>query len=226
MVVYGDEELLMLSGIQHYCFCPRQWALIHIEQTWADNRLTVEGEHLHQRVDNPLLMVKRRDIVTLRSVQLVSRVLGLYGLSDVVELHRSDTADNAITHPQYSGYWQLLPVEYKRGKPKQDDRDAVQLCAQAICLEEVYKVHISKGYLYYGETSHRVEVEFTNRLREVVAELSKQMHDCFNNGKTPLAVYKTHCRSCSLIETCMPKTFSTPRSVAYYLKPLMNEEEL
>lgn len=225
MIEYLDEELLMLSGIQHFCFCPRQWALIHIEQAWAENRLTVEGEWLHQRVDDPMLMIKRRDTVSLRSVQLVSRRLGLYGVSDVVQMDRSQTNDNAIVHPSYQGFWQLTPVEYKRGKPKKDERDEVQLCAQAMCLEEMYGINISHGFLYYGETRHRELIELGHELRAKVIELSEQMHTLFREARTPLAEYKSHCKSCSLVDICLPKSFTKPKSVSRYLMQLTDDEE-
>lgn len=221
MIEYGDEDLLMLSGIQHICFCPRQWALIHIEQVWAENHLTVEGEWLHQRVDDPLLMVKRREIVSLRSLSLISRRLGVYGLSDVVELHRSETSNNAIEHPDYVGYWTLVPIEYKRGKSKKDECDEVQLCAQAICLEEMYQVTIQHGYLYYGETKHREFVAFTINLRRRVEDLCEQMHLLFREECTPLAEYKNHCKQCSLIDICLPKSFAKPKGVNQYLLQLI-----
>lgn len=224
MIEYGDEDLLMLSGIQHICFCPRQWALIHIEQAWAENHLTVEGEWLHQRVDDPLLMIKRRDIVSLRSLSLVSRRLGVYGLSDVVELHRSDSQEKAIQHPDYIGYWNLIPIEYKRGKPKKDESDEVQLCAQAICLEEMHQIEIPHGFLYCGETRHREMISFTTTLRQRVEELCEQMHFLFEEERTPLPEYKSHCKLCSLIDVCLPKSFAKPRSVNQYLTQLIETE--
>lgn len=157
MIEYGDEDLLMLSGIQHITFCKRQWALIHIEQQWAENNLTIEGNWMHQKVDDPTLMNRNKGIVTLRSVTLVSRRLGLYGISDVVEMVASTSGQNSIRHPKYPGFWQLIPVEYKRGKPKKDQIDEVQLCAQAICLEEMYNVSIEKAFCIM-ETRHREEV--------------------------------------------------------------------
>lgn len=218
MIEYNDENLLMLSGIQHIAFCERQWALIHIEQQWAENRLTVEGAYLHKNVDNPLFMNQVKDVVTLRSVSLASKQLGLYGVSDAVELHRTTDKDNAITHPKYSGLWNIFPVEYKHGKPKKDEIDKVQLCAQAICLEESYNVHIEKGWLYYGETKRREEVLFTTELRSLVANYANRMHTLYKKGDTPLAKYKAHCQSCSLYDNCLPKTFSEIKSVNTYLK--------
>ena len=145
---YDDDEMLMLSGIQHFVFCPRQWALIHIEQAWADNRLTVEGHLLHKQADNPFYRQKNGEYISLRSVSISSKKLGLYGLTDVVELHTSDSSENCIIHPSYQGYWKPYPVEYKRGHEKSDERDEVQLAAQAICLEEMHNIRIEIGYLY------------------------------------------------------------------------------
>ncbi|MEG1580911.1 MAG: CRISPR-associated protein Cas4 [Bacteroidaceae bacterium] len=220
MIEYLDEDLLMLSGIQHFCFCHRQWALIHLEQAWADNRLTIEGEWFHQRVDDPLLLIKRKDTISLRAIQLVSRKLGIYGLSDVVEMSRSKTKENAILYPSYNGFWKLNPIEYKRGKPKKDERDEVQLCAQAICLEEMYRITIPHGFLYYGETRHRELITFSNELRQKVEDLCAEMHLLFKEGRTPLPKYESHCKSCSLNDICLPKSFTKPKSVKNYLESL------
>lgn len=220
MVEYGDEDLLMLSGIQHITFCERQWALIHIDQQWADNRLTVEGNWMHQKVDDPSSMNRNKDIVTLRSVTLVSRKLGLYGISDVVELSAASSAENAIQHPKYPGLWNLTPVEYKHGKPKKDQVDEVQLCAQALSLEEMYGVCIDKGFLYYGETRHREEVCFTAELRSFVEQKSIRMHQLYELGMLPAPIYKAHCKSCSLLDVCMPKLFTKSPKVSTYLAQL------
>lgn len=217
---FNDENLLMLSGIQHIAFCSRQWALIHIEQQWVENMLTVEGHHLHEKVDNPLLKDSGKHVVTLRSVSLLSQKLGLYGIADVVEFIQTDNEQNSVQLAARKGCWQPIPVEYKRGKPKPDDREAVQLCAQAIGLEEMYKVTINTGYLFYGETRHRHEVEFNTVLRSKVENYARQMHDLYKSGLTPLPVYKPHCKSCSLIEICMPKTFTKADKVEDYLKGL------
>lgn len=220
MIEYGDEDLLMLSGIQHITFCERQWALIHIEQQWAENRLTVEGNWMHQKVDDPSLMNRNKDLVTLRSVTLVSRKLGLYGISDVVEMIAASSERNSIQHSKYPGHWQLLPVEYKRGKPKKDQIDEVQLCAQAMCLEEMYTVSIEKGFLYYGETRHREEIFFTKELRDLVERKSERMHQLYEQKNLPASVYKAHCKSCSLFDACMPKLFTKVPKVNTYLSQL------
>jgi CRISPR-associated exonuclease Cas4 len=224
MTEYTDEDLLMLSGIQHMAFCPRQWALIHIEQQWAENMLTVEGQHMHQRVDDPFDTGSGKHTVTLRSVSLLSRKLGLYGVADVVEFSSGANHSNGVTLPNKQGLWQPMPVEYKHGKPKPDERDEVQLCAQAMCLEEMYGVSIYTGFLFYGQTRHRHEVSLGNELRSLVISYTQQMHQLYQSGSTPPHVNKPHCKSCSLLNVCLPKTFTIPRSVADYLKEAFNND--
>ena len=145
--MYTEDEMLMLSGIQHFMFCPRQWALIHIEQQWAENKLTTEGQILHKNVDNPFYRQKNGDVITLRSLHIASKELGLYGVTDAVDLIPADSSEDAITHNRYKGYWKPYPVEYKRGHQKPDERDEVQLAAQAMCLEEMYGIQIPYGAL-------------------------------------------------------------------------------
>jgi CRISPR-associated exonuclease Cas4 len=217
-----NDNLLMLSGIQHIAFCERQWALIHIEQQWAENVQTVEGHHLHAKVDDPMESDRRGDIIALRSVSLTSYTLGLYGRADVVELIKStgDETENTIVINEKPGRWKVTPVEYKRGKPKTDERDEVQLCAQAMCLEEMYGIHLEGGFLYYGETRHRHDVEFSEQLRTLVTKFAKRMHELFENGQTPPPVYKPHCRSCSLLDVCLPKSSVGLQSVEEYLKTI------
>lgn len=214
---YTDDNLLMLSGIQHIAFCERQWALIHIEQQWEENLRTVEGTHLHEKVDDPFESENRKNLIVLRSVSLVSYSLGLYGVADVVEFCRTDSANGTILSG-HTGKWLPLPIEYKRGKPKPDERDEVQLCAQAICLEEMYSLNIEKGTIFYGETRHRHDIEFGKLLRDKVLSYVQRMHQLFDNSITPLAVYMPHCKSCSLINICLPNTFNIKKSVINYLK--------
>ena len=150
--MFQEDDMLMLSGIQHYMFCPRQWALIHIEQVWADNRRTAEGTIMHKNVDNPEYRQKNGDRITLRSVSLASKELGFYGISDAIELHATDNPEIGLTHPRYPGLWAPFPIEYKRGHEKMDKSDEVQLAAQAMCLEEQYQIKVNSGALFYGET--------------------------------------------------------------------------
>lgn len=220
---YDDDHMLMLSGIQHYMFCPRQWALIHIEQQWDENRLTAEGQLLHQNVDNPAYRQKNGDVITLRSVHIASHSLGLYGVTDAIELLPSDGQQDAITHPSYPGYWRPYPIEYKRGHRKPDERDEVQLAAQVICLEEMYGIHIPEAALFYHETRHREKVTINDNLRQLTYELSDAMHKTFESGFTPKVEEKRGCRSCSLIDICAPE-LAKKVSVAYYLKKSLDEE--
>ncbi len=213
---YDDDDLLMLSGIQHMAFCDRQWAFIHIEQQWSENRYTVEGNHLHERVDDPFERDVRNGVIALRSVSLISRKLGFTGVADVIELIPT-ASQTGITLPGRKGFWVFHPVEYKRGKPKPDERDEVQLCAQAMCLEEMYSVSIQEGAIYYGEIRHRVDVEFSAELRQRVIELAKSMHILYSQGLTPLPVFKPHCKSCSLFDICIPQVINNQK-VADYLK--------
>ena len=220
---YDDGQMLMLSGIQHYMFCPRQWALIHVEQQWGDNRLTAEGEALHKNVDDSSYRQKNGDMITLRSVHVASHALGLYGICDAIELLLSETEENAITHPKYSGYWSLYPIEYKRGHRKPDERDAVQLAAQVMCLEEMYGIHIPEAALFYYETHRREVVTMDEPLRQLTCELSEAMHKTFDCGITPKAKLQHGCKSCSLFDICSPE-LAQKTTVACYLKKAFNEE--
>ena len=215
--------MLMLSGIQHYMFCPRQWALIHIEQQWADNRLTTEGQLLHKNVDNPFYRQKNGDTITLRSLHIASKRLGLYGITDAVELIPSDSPEDSITHNRYPGYWKPYPVEYKRGHSKPDERDEVQLAAQAMCLEEMYGINIPYGALYYDEVKHRETIAISEGLRKTTQQCAKQMHDIFKSGIMPKPVKASHCRNCSLKDICMPE-MSDCTQVKTYLNNNLYED--
>ncbi len=218
---YPDSDLLLLSGIQHFAFCRRQWALIHIEQQWQENVLTFNGREMHQRVDDPFFTETRQTVVVTRSLPLVSRVLGLYGVADVVEFHRDD---NGISLAQRSGRWLPYPVEYKYGQTKSDDRDLVQLCAQGLCLEEMFGVTVAAGALFYGRTRRRQTVEFDAALRERVRELAAAMHELLERGVTPAPEYTTACKNCSLVEICLPQA-NARRSVRRYLAERLRDND-
>ena len=203
--MYCDDDMLMLSGIQHFRFCPRQWALIHLDQKWDENRLTTEGEIQHKRVDDPFYRQKCGDWIVLRSVNLASYELGLYGVADIIELRPCDDAENSIMHPKYPGKWMPVPVEYKHGKNKQNEIDEVQLVAQAMCLEEMYSINVSYGSFFYWELRHRIDVETTPRLRDIVRKCSNEMHEIFKKGILPNASLRKSCKNCSLSDICMPQ---------------------
>ncbi len=216
-MLYSEDDMLMLSGIQHYMFCPRQWALIHIEQQWQENRLTIEGNILHERVNDPTYRQKNGETITLRSISVASKTLGLYGITDAVELHPFVDKKNSITHKRYPGLWSPFPVEYKRGKPKVDERDKVQLAAQVMCLEEMKDIIIPEAALFYFETRQKVVVEINEPLRDLTKKCSKEMHKLMTLGKTPPAVKTKSCRNCSLKDICNPDMFER-QQVGQYLK--------
>lgn len=222
-MICTEDEMLMLSGIQHYMFCPRQWALIHIEQHWEENRFTMEGNLLHANVDNPLCRQKNGNTITLRSVSIASKRLGFYGVTDAVELLPSTEEDGGIRHKVYTGLWKPFPIEYKRGKPKRTPVDEVQLAAQAICLEEMYGVDIEYGALYYGETKHRELISINQQLREQTILCAEEMHKAFQSGHLPKAEKGKHCRNCSLVNICMPN-IANCQKVGIYLKKHLYEE--
>jgi CRISPR-associated exonuclease Cas4 len=216
---YSDDDLLLLSGIQHFAFCRRQWALIHIEQQWEENLLTFGGRDLHERVDDPFFTEARGTVLVTRSLPIVSRRLGLFGVADVVEFFRSE---DGIQLKDRSGLWQPHPVEYKYGEPKVDDRDIVQLCAQAFCLEEMFNTSIIEGDMFYGRTRRRQRVDFDEDLRRRVMELASEMHRLYTEGMTPLPEQTPACKRCSLVEICMPHT-SKRRSVRRYFDDALRE---
>jgi len=202
---YPQDEWLALSGIQHFVFCRRQWALIHIERQWQENAYTAEGRILHNRVDDPFFTEKRKDVIVARAVPVASAGLGLQGVCDVVEF--SETPAGAAGGVQLSGRpgrYLPAPVEYKRGKEKRDACDEAQLCAQAMCLEDMLAVEIPAGSLYYAQTRRRVSVSFTPELRELVRKAVQEMHAYFTRSYTPRVKTSKACQSCSLADICLP----------------------
>lgn len=214
---YSEDDMLMLSGIQHFRYCPRQWALIHMEQQWADNKLTIEGHLLHKHVDDPFYRQKCGDHITLRSVHIASQELGLYGITDVIELLPTISETDSISHPKYPGRWLPVPVEYKHGKPKRNEIDEVQLVAQAMCIEEMYNIKIAYGAFFYAEIKHRVEVEITSRLRDIVSQCANYMHTIYTERVIPPANKGKQCERCSLKDLCMPE-LSECAKVNHYLQ--------
>ncbi len=194
-------------------FCERQWGLIHIEQLWEENRLTAEGRVLHEKA-HQAGSEGRPGMRIARGLRLRSLRLGLAGQADVVEFHREA---GGASVPGLDGLWRAHPVEYKRGRPKRDSCDEVQLCAQALCLEEMFGCAVREGALYYGEPRRRDVVELGARLRSQVEALARKMHELHHAGRTPVAVYQPKCRSCSLVLPCMPRVIAKPRRVADYL---------
>lgn len=200
--MYFEEDYLMLSGIQHFAFCRRQWAIIHIEQQWAENYRTTAGELLHKKAHDENSFEKRGNLLIIRGLRISSHELGLSGQCDVVEFHQNESGIDLFG---YEGKWNPVPVEYKHGIAKENNADELQLCAQAICLEEMFQTAVPDGYLYYGESRRRSHVEFTNERREEVKKFAKEMHDLFQRGYTPSVKPSKKCKACSLENLCVPK---------------------
>lgn len=210
----------MLSGLQHFSFCRRQWALIHLEQLWSDNLRTVEGNLLHEKAHNAGAAEKRGDLLILRDLRIFSATLGISGACDVVEF-RADRA--GVTLAGRAGLWQPYPVEYKRGHSKETDADRLQLCGQGMCLEEMLCCEIPAGALFYGETRRREEVPFTPELRQTVRSMLEEMHGYAKRGYTPKVKPSKSCNACSLKELCLP-ALMRKTSVRSYLDSRLKED--
>ena len=217
--MYAEEDFLPLAGLQHFAFCRRQWALIHIENQWAENLRTVEGDLFHQRAHDERQRERRGDTLILRGLPVFSRTLGLSGKCDVTEFH-ADPSGAPLEGEE--GLWQPYPVEYKRGAPKSGDEDKLQLCAQAMCLEEMLCCDVPEGALFYGETRRRLNVSFDPELRQRVVSLTGEMHRLFSRGHTPKVKPTKACNACSLKELCLP-ALSRKKPVADYLRHAMEE---
>lgn len=205
----NDDEPIPLSALQHYLYCPRQCALIHIEQQWAENRHTAEGRVLHGRVDQPMVE-QRRGVRTLTAVPVSAPQLGIAGVADLVEMRDG----------------QPCPVEFKRGRPKAHRADEVQLCAQGLCLEAMFGKPVPEGALYYGQTRRRQVVTFDSDLRALTLDTIASVRTMLESGITPSMPYQSkRCDACSLIELCQPKTIGKHRSVADWLKNQLGEPD-
>jgi CRISPR-associated exonuclease Cas4 len=220
--MFQEEDFLLLSGLQHFAFCRRQWALIHIEQIWKENLRTVEGEILHEKAHDEYFTEKRSDVIISRGMRVFSFTLGITGACDVVEFH--EDADGISINGRL-GTWSVVPVEYKRGKPKEHEADELQLCAQAMCLEEMLVCNISHGYLYYGELRRREEVILSAKLRDQVKTFLTEMHMLYQKGYTPKTKPGKFCKSCSLEELCIPKLCRNISALDYVKKHVMEHVE-
>ncbi len=216
---YEEEDYLLLSGIQHFAFCRRQWALIHIEQQWEENVRTFEGRSMHENAHNPFYKEKRGGIISVRAMKVFSKSLGVSGECDLVEFHADS---QGIPLNGRGGLYRVVPVEYKRGAPKSHDADELQLTAQAMCLEEMLQTDIERGFLYYGETKHRKEVAFSEVLRDKVRKLLEEMHQYYHRGYTPRVKTGTKCKQCSLQNVCVPG-LSSNDTVNDYIEAMLGE---
>ncbi len=204
-----DADLIPISALQHFLYCPRQCALIHLEQQWAENRHTAEGRLLHERSDQPQVE-RRKGVRTVTAMPLLHLELGVTGVADVVEFH------------QVEGGEQAFPVEYKRGRPKAHSADEVQLCAQGLCLEFMLGRPVTSGALFYGKTRRRKDVVFDDALRALTQQTIADTRAMMFSRATPTAVYDSkRCDACSLIDLCQPRWLSRGQSVeSWLIKPL------
>jgi CRISPR-associated exonuclease Cas4 len=208
----AESDLIPLSALQHHLFCPRQCALIHVEQAWAENRLTAEGRVLHEATSE-IGAEKRRGVRVVTSMPLVSRRLGVSGIADLVEMHGDE-----------AGRWRPFPVEYKRGKAKSHRADEVQLCAQAMALEEMFKVDLTEGALFYGETRRRISVPLDEVLRALTQKVADETRASLASGVTPPPSYeKRKCTACSLVDLCQPKRMVGRETASAWLQRTLSE---
>jgi len=224
--MYTEDDLLPISGLQHLAFCERQVALIHIEGLWEENVYTAEGKILHEHAHEEGSEAVG-DLRIARALRLRSLRLGLVGVADVVEFHRVDSSvgKSSVELPSAQGRWQPFIVEYKRGLPKLDRTDEVQLCAQAMCLEEMLDIQISSSAFFYGKPRRRNIVNLDSSLREETANVANRLHELIDSSKTPVVSYSVKCERCSLIDTCLPKMPRGRGSVENYLRNVLSENE-
>lgn len=214
-----EDDYLLISGIQHFIFCRRQWALIHIEQLWSENFFTIDGQIKHSNVDGGAIFESKNNVRIIRSMPVSSHKLKLQGKCDVVEL-RPD--DNGFYFSKYNKKYSVYPVEYKRGKPKIDESDIMQLLAQAMCLEEMLGLRIEEGACFYFETRRREKVNFTDDLREKLVRIVNEMNNYYERRYTPKVKKSRKCRACSLKDLCLPELDGTV-SVAKYIEERVKE---
>ena len=222
MTEYDEDDFLMLSGIQHFVFCRRQWALIQLENQWNDNVHTVSGELVHENVHDKFHTEKRKDVIVTRGMPVKSRVLGISGECDAVEFH-SDK--NGINIQGLNGKFSVVPVEYKKGAPKEGREDILQLAAQAFCLEEMLAATIPYGFLFYFETKRRLRVPFDAEIREELVQICEEMHGYYDRGHTPKVKTSKKCNACSLKDICFPKLCHIA-SAQEYIKNKLQERDL
>ncbi len=229
---YSEDDLLPISALQHLLFCERQCALIHIERVWVENRFTAEGQILHRKAHTG--KPQTRDGVRItRGLPLSSLTLGLIGQADVIEWRPPPEVSDRQADRSLAGWlrerataglrgWSITPVEYKRGRPKRNDCDRVQLCAQALCLEEMLDVEIAGGQLFYGEKRRRVDVVFDAPLRSTTQQAAQRLHELFESGITPPAVREKKCDTCSLLPVCLPDAMSRASASRFFERQLQS----
>ena len=206
--MFTEDDFIMISALQHYVYCPRQCALIHVEDAWNENVFTVRGNILHEKVDTDTYET-RGTKKTIRGLRIHSFQFGLVGRCDVVEFRDLKTGE------------EVMPVEFKSGEPKEDISDRVQLCAQVFCLEEMLNTKITQGTFFYGKIRRRNVVEIDNELRAQTESIIASVRKIVSKKIIPLAEYSAKCRNCSLQDICQPKAMNK-RKLKQYMNGLYN----
>jgi CRISPR-associated exonuclease Cas4 len=199
-----ERERIPISAIKQYTYCRRRFALMYIDGEWGSNYKIVEGDILHTKVNDPFFNEKRGDRHISRSVPVFSDKLGIYGVADIVEFIRDDDGVKIGTKPDL---WRINPVEYKNGKPEKSGADNYQLCAQALCMEEMFAAKIESGCIYYGRLRKRVDVRFTDELKEKTAIIINEIYNMLGSAKIPPRPEGQNCSLCSLVDICVPSIF-------------------
>lgn len=216
---FDEDEYLQISEIQHFAYCPRQWAIIYMEQQWQENVRTIEGKALHEKAHDDTIKEKRKGTITVRGMPVSSRELGIAGVCDIVEFIADE---QGISIPSYAGNYLAVPVEYKRGKPKEGEEDILQLTVQAMCLEEMLATEISYGYLYYAEIRRRAKVELGEAFRQHVRDMLQQMREYYRRQHTPIVKKRKGCANCSVKDLCVTK-LNQQKSVIQYIARRIKE---
>lgn len=221
MMVYDEDDYLKLSGIQHFAYCPRQWALIHMENQWFENLFTVDGKIIHENAHDRSFYESRNDKKIVRGMRVVSHELRISGECDIVEFHLDE---QGIVIKNSDKRWKIFPVEYKRGGEDKNNAASMQLCAQAMCLEEMFGYSVPFGAIYHRQTHSRQKVEFTESLRQIVKETISEMHKIYASHITPLVGFadQHRCKACSLLNVCVPELFKCD-DVDFYINGNMRE---
>ena len=224
-ILFSEEDLLPVSALADLVYCERRAALHHLELIWEDNSLTVEGTYLHEKVDSQGPAEVRGDLRIVRGLRLRSLQLGLSGKADVVEFHRVPEGESGIRLEGVAGLWRPTPVEYKRGRLRHEEGYEVQLCAQAMCLEEMLKIDVRGGAIFYGKTRRRLEIAFDEKLRRETEAAAQRLHELLNGSATPRAVQGPKCERCSLLDLCLPGATGKDNNVRRYLAKAITEGE-
>lgn len=218
MKKFDEDERLPISSLKQFIYCKRRFALMYLNCDWGENYKIAEGDLLHKRVDDPYFNEKRGDVHISRSVPIFSDRLNLNGVADIVEFIKKE---KGIELPHKKDRWQINLVEYKNGKPEKSQADNFQLCAQALCLEEMFHTTIESGDIFYGKIRRRVKVELTDHLKEQVSTQVGNMKTLLKNQKIPVRDEAQNCSLCSLLDVCIPSAFGKQKKVQEHIAMLM-----